>query len=65
MVPESESPAGSSNPASHLPGGLVKPLTPGEARPWWYWLVPIKPNAQGRPNTDDVADWIEATIPFM
>lgn len=35
------------------------------SRPWWWDLVPIKPNPQGKPDLEDVADWLEVAIPFF
>lgn len=58
-------PAASSSPTSHLPGGMYQPRKAGEARPWWWYIVPIKPNPYGKPDTDGVADWLDAAIPFI
>lgn len=70
MVPPFPNPASSSSSSSGAGGfgkrvGPIVPKSKKPGRPWWWDLVPIKPNAQGKPDLDDVADWLEAAIPFL
>ena len=57
-------PHSSKGVVSHLPGGAGNPGNPAQkivSQPWWWNLLPIKPNPQGKPDTEAVENWLWAS----
>lgn len=70
MVPPFPNPGSSSSTSSGGSplGKRVGPIVPKpgrDGRAWWWNVIPIKPNPQGRPDIDDVADWLEVSTGIL
>lgn len=61
LDPQGPPPHSNTGGPSHLPGGIGNPGSPAQkitSSPWWWNLLPIKPNPQGKPDTEAVENWL-------